>query len=74
MTCSSRFFHSKSLLRELFPALHRGGDGPSQSPSADVAPEFEQFAPESELQNGAEDAQDIAGDPKSKPRNAVPLP
>ena len=45
MTCSSRFFHSNSLLRELFPALHRdddGGDSPPPSPSADRAPEIDQ--------------------------------
>ncbi len=64
MTCTSRFFQSKTLLRELFPALRRGyggWEGPSQSPSADVVSESEQFAPESEpvaprseLDDGAE--------------------
>ena len=84
MTCTSRFFQSKTLLRELFPALHRGdddGDGPSQNPSANVASVSEQFAPESEpvgprseLDDSAEIVQEIVEDPKSKPRKAVPLP
>ena len=44
MTCTSRFFQSKSLLRELFPALHgahSGRDSLSPRPSADAPPESE---------------------------------
>ncbi len=71
MTCMSRFFRSKTLVGDLFPALHGGDsgrDGLSLRPWADASPG-------SELDDGPEIAEDIAEDADpSHSSNTLPSP
>ena len=80
MTCTSRFFQSETLLRELFPGLHgadSGRDGLSPKPSADAPPESERDDSPgiAELDGGPEIAEHIVEDrdPSGAP-NALPSP